>query len=122
MEDEVVLSTLLREFLEANGYNVLTAVHGKMAVELYSLYYEKITCIIMDIVMPVMDGYSAMLEIQKINPEAKVIITSGFSGDEKREDPAVSGALAYIKKPYQMHVLLKTMRAVIEEDRRSILA
>ena len=115
VDDETILLSLLTDFLEDQGFTVLSALNGQEAVELYALHKDEILCTIMDIIMPVKDGYTAIKEIREEDPLSKIIVVSGFSGEDSSEKLDRSGAEAFIQKPYQMQDLLMTIQEVIAE-------
>ena len=67
-----------KEVLESFGYQVLTAIDGQQAVELFETHADEIDLIIMDVVMPVMGGHKAAQCIRQINPAAKIILATGY--------------------------------------------
>ena len=114
VDDETVLTSLLQNFLEEQGFKVITAFDGKSGTEKYLRNKSDIVCVLLDIIMPVMDGYRAFEEMKKIDPSVKVIILSGFSGEEGPEKIKNLGAAAFIRKPYKMIELLSVMKEVID--------
>ena len=78
VDDDDDIRDLVATFLIEFGYSVITAVNGKEAVEIYQREGASISLIILDLIMPVMDGKKCLGEILRVNPNAKVIIASGF--------------------------------------------
>jgi two-component system cell cycle sensor histidine kinase/response regulator CckA len=108
---EITVSTL-REY----GYKVLTANDGAEAVALYAKNKAKIKVILMDMMMPFMDGKASIRAIRKINPEIKIITVSGLVEKDKLAKIADTRVNAFLPKPYTAERLLKTIREVIGKD------
>ena len=102
-EDDAIIRMDLKEMLEEEGYHVLEASDGAVAVQLAR--DEQPSLVILDIKMPVMDGLQAA---QKISEEriAPVLILTAYSQRELVERAAQIGAMAYLVKPFQKQDLL----------------
>jgi PAS domain S-box-containing protein len=114
VDDEAYVRDLGRRVLEKEGYNVITAANGHEAVEAYKAKGATISLVILDLIMPVMDGKHCLEEILKADPEAKVLIASGCSPDHAPREVMESGK-GFIGKPLNMEKLLKTLRNVLNE-------
>jgi PAS domain S-box-containing protein len=107
VDDEFSIREITGSTLEAYGYKVLKADNGLSAIDLFSKNKENIKAIIMDMVMPDMDGYVAINKIKEINPDIKIIANSGLADQKKRiEDLNVN---EFLVKPFSADVLLKTI-------------
>ena len=111
MDDEEMIRSLIQRALSRIGYEVLGAEDGDEAVQLYretKAAGAPIDLIIMDLTIPGgMGGKDAVQEIHKIDPEAKVIVSSGYSNDPVMADFAKYGFSAAIAKPFQMRELIE---------------
>jgi len=105
---EVTVSTL-----EKYGYNVIAANDGADAVALYAKNKDKIKVVLMDMMMPVMDGEASIRAIRKINPEVKVIVVSGLAEIDKLAKIESTHAHTILPKPYAAEKLLKIMHEVL---------
>jgi len=112
VEDEDSIREVTASTLEEYGYNVLTANDGADAVALYAQNKEKINVILMDMMMPVMDGYASIRAIRKINPGIKIIAVSGLAEKDKLKN-AAENTDAFLPKPYTAERLLKTIHEVL---------
>jgi two-component system cell cycle sensor histidine kinase/response regulator CckA len=113
VDDEDQILEITKKTLETHGYKVITANDGKEAIALYSQHKEKIKLVLMDMMMPVMDGLASIRELCKTNPEVKVIAVSGLTEKDKLakvDDPHVQ---AFLSKPYAAEKLLKTIHEVL---------
>jgi PAS domain S-box-containing protein len=108
-EDEASIREVTCSMLETCGYKVLTADDGAQAVALYAQNKDKINIVLMDMMMPVMDGHASIKAIHKINPEARIIATSGLSEKDKLMKVAGTGINTFLPKPYTAEQLLKTI-------------
>ena len=117
MDDEEMIRSLAEKALSRSGYEVVLAADGNEAVLLYQKAKETgapIDLIIMDLTIPGgMGGKEAIKEIHKIDPEAKVIVSSGYSNDPVMTDFGEYGFCGVTVKPFQIRELLETVgRAV----------
>jgi CheY-like chemotaxis protein len=85
IDDEEMIIKVSREILEALGYNVVTALSGREGVETYSRRKEGIDLVILDMIMPDMEGAKAFEELKAINPDVKVLLCSGYTLNNEAE-------------------------------------
>jgi two-component system, cell cycle sensor histidine kinase and response regulator CckA len=114
VDDEAVIRDIGTQILEKFGYNVLTAVDGEKALDIYRSQREGIDLVILDLIMPGMGGGKCLAELLKINPEAKVIISSGYFVNGGEDSPS-KGAKGFIKKPYIFEGMLTEIRRVLDK-------
>jgi PAS domain S-box-containing protein len=100
VEDEEMLSELLKAALEALGYTVITASNGDQALSIYESLGEEIALVISDLGLPGMSGRDLFQKIRALRPEARVIIATGYLGPETRTELLALGANGLIQKPY----------------------
>jgi two-component system, cell cycle sensor histidine kinase and response regulator CckA len=115
VDDEDFIRDLGQRFLTRAGYTVLTAASGPEAVQLYLREGEKISLMILDLIMPEMGGDKCLEEILAINPDAKIVISSGAAVKGKKKETVESGARGFVSKPFQLRDMLKTVREVLDE-------
>jgi two-component system, cell cycle sensor histidine kinase and response regulator CckA len=101
IDDEKIVRTMANDMLENIGYGVLLAEDGIEGIKVYREMLDKIDLIFLDMIMPDMGGAEVFHEIRKINPEAKVVITSGFTSDRSISGLLKDGALGFLEKPYK---------------------
>ncbi|MFZ0449001.1 MAG: PAS domain S-box protein [Desulfatiglandaceae bacterium] len=114
VDDEEILRDIGKDILEKFGYTVLLAADGESALELYRENPEDISLVILDIVMPGMGGKKCLEEILKMNPQAKVVMASGYSINGRVKEVLDGGARAFIKKPYELKQMLAEVRKVLD--------
>lgn len=113
VDDELLLQTFLSEMLTLEGYNLLIAEDGQDAVAKYKCNMDLIDLVLMDIMMPVKDGITAHDEILAINPNAKIILMSGFSSLDFGE----IGDRHFVQKPVLPSKLYATIRKILDLNR-----
>jgi CheY-like chemotaxis protein len=114
VEDEESVRTLLRRILEEGGYTVLLATNGVEAVELYTNMSTEIDLVVLDIIMPKMGGRQTYERLQEINPEVKVLLSSGYSENGQAQDILAAGARGFLQKPYDLQAVLHKVREALE--------
>ena len=110
VDDEFNIRSMLKEVLEMNGYNVFTAANGQEGIDIFRKNTSQIDLIILDMVMPVMDGKQAFLEIKKLKKSQKVIIISGYAKKDDLREILNKGALAFMSKPFQIDSIVKKVK------------
>ena len=98
--------------METHGYKVITAKNGKEAIAFYSLHKEKIKLVLMDMMMPVMDGPTSVRELYKTNPEVKVVVASGLTEKDNLAKIDDLHIHAFLSKPYTAEKLLNAIHEV----------
>jgi PAS domain S-box-containing protein len=115
VDDEPSLLETGQELLSFLGYNVLTATSGESALVTINREGDRIGIVIMDLMMPGMGGEKCLVEIRKIFPSMKVMITSGNITSVKTEDIMNAGASAFIQKPYYIEEMSKKVRDILDD-------
>ena len=119
MDDEAMMRDISRLMITSFGHEVLLAENGHEAIEIYKEYHKTnriVDIIIMDITIPGgMGGKDAVQQILKINPEAKVIVASGYANDPLMANYKEYGFKASIAKPFRMSELNKLINQVLSE-------
>lgn len=113
VDDETAISEIIKASLETYVYQVLTASDGIEAIALYVQHKDRISAVIMDMMMPQMDGLTTIRTLQKINPQIKIIATSGLGFNEQVRFAMGTSVKALLSKPYTAPNLLKTLRSVL---------
>ncbi len=111
VEDEVDFRQVLAEYLEISGYEVLTANHGKHALEVFSR--EHVDVVILDIMMPVMDGFTTAENLRKKDPELPIIFLTAKNQKEDRLRGLKLGADDYITKPFDAEELVLRIHNIL---------
>jgi PAS domain S-box-containing protein len=109
VDDEAFILEVTAELLENLGYRVLTARGGKEAIDQYRSSWKDIDLIMLDMIMPEMSGDMTFDELCAINPDAKVILASGYSLTGRAKQLMEKGAVSFIQKPYQLSELSRKL-------------
>lgn len=115
VDDEPAIIEVAGEMLSQHGYEIMIAISGEEALEIYKEDGIQIDLVVLDLGMPGMGGQAALRKIIEINPMAKVIIASGYSPNAQVKDAMDTGAAAYLSKPYRYSDLLKIIREVLDK-------
>jgi PAS domain S-box-containing protein len=115
-DDEALVRDLASRFLTKSGYRVLTAANGREALEMYTKHGSDIALVILDLIMPVMDGGQCLDELVKMNPHVRVIVSSGHSDSERLTDVHCASIKAFVKKPYEVKQFLSVVRSVLDAE------
>ena len=116
VDDEDFIRNVGERTLKRFGYIVLSASGGNEALEIYRKEQDQIGLVILDLMMPGMSGSRCLEEILKVNPQAKIIVASGYSDIGPMKESIEAGAKSFIGKPYEMRQLLEVVRDVLDEN------
>jgi hypothetical protein len=114
VDDEAAVREISRQILESYGYRVATASDGTEAVAIYAEKKGEIQAVITDMVMPYMDGVATARALRRINPEVKIIATSGLATNGQSKKMKDLGIQEFLAKPYTADTLLETLRRVLD--------
>lgn len=115
VDDEAPIRITAAQVLKSAGYEVLTAADGAEALKIYQQRGSAIDAVILDMMMPVMDGTATMQELSKLNAEARVITASGLRPAEREAQFGALRPRAFLQKPYSDDELLKTLGDVLKD-------
>jgi CheY-like chemotaxis protein len=116
IDDEKDIIKISREVLQTRGYRVITARSGEEGIAKY--LENHVDLVLLDISMPGIGGVKCLRQIINLNPEAKVIIISGYLCNGRVEEAMTLGAKALLTKPFSFEELGTTVRKVLEKDVR----
>ena len=115
VDDEEIVIDVAVELLKKLGYNVIEAGSGKEAIQLFGEWCDKIDMVILDMIMPDIGGGEVYDRIKEIDPQVKVLLSSGYSIDGQATDILERGCNSFIQKPFSMAVLSKKIREVLNK-------
>jgi len=113
VDDEEIAVDVGIEMLKKAGFSVVSAMSGKEAIEVYREHGDEIDLIILDMIMPDIGGGEVFDELKAINPQAKVLLSSGYSIDGKATEILQRGCNGFIQKPFGMEQLTKKIFEII---------
>ncbi|MBJ6799788.1 LytS/YhcK type 5TM receptor domain-containing protein [Geomonas propionica] len=111
VDDEETVRDIGTKMLQEMGFNVLTANDGREAIEAYRSRHD-ISFVILDLTMPFMDGEQCFRELRALNPNVKVIMSSGFGELEVTQKFIGKGLAGFIQKPYKLTALCESIHAL----------
>ena len=114
VDDEPTLLEVTRITLEGAGYRVMALNNGQEGLSYYRQHFSDIKLVLTDLAMPGLDGLAASIAMRNINPEVKIIATSGLKSQANVEDATRVGVQAILWKPYTAEDLLAKIAEVIE--------
>jgi CheY-like chemotaxis protein len=114
VDDEEMITNIGKEMLEKLGYRVLTAVNGEEALRIFSENSGQIEMVILDMVMPVMGGGETFDRIREMDPQAKVLLSSGYSIDGQATEILKRGCNGFIQKPFDLKDLSLKLREIMD--------
>jgi len=114
VDDEEVVRRTARSALERYGYTVLTAENGREGVEIYRGMADRVSMVLLDMTMPVMGGEEALRHLKTINPDVRVLLSSGFNEVEAVRRFTGKGLAGFIQKPYTAAALASKVRGVLD--------
>ncbi|RMG50550.1 MAG: PAS domain S-box protein [Acidobacteria bacterium] len=116
VDDEEVIRDLAKNILRREGYTVLTAESGVEAIHIYEQRGSDIALVILDLTMPKMDGRVCYYKLRELDPQVRVILSSGYGADEIVEDLLTQGVRKFVQKPYRVGDLIRAVRDVLSEQ------
>jgi len=114
VDDEEDVRKLAGKMLRELGYKVITAEDGDTAVDIYEKNKNQIDLIILDIIMPGKSGVETFYMLKEINPEVKVILSSGYSQEGYASEMLNKEAHGFIQKPYKIGELSETVTGTLK--------
>jgi two-component system, cell cycle sensor histidine kinase and response regulator CckA len=113
VDDEPMIINVGKALLERLGYRVIIAENGMAAIQLYEAEKDKIDMVILDIIMPGMNGIETYKCLKKCNPGIKVLFSSGYSMDEGSPEIMNLDTNGFIQKPYKFEKLSQKLRSMM---------
>jgi PAS domain S-box-containing protein len=111
VDDEEAVCAVGAAMLRALGFDVVTASNGIEALERYR-GSDEVRCVILDLTMPLMDGEETFREMKKLDPEVKVVLSSGYSEHDVTQRFVGRGLAGFIQKPYNLAALREVLKGI----------
>ncbi|MBE9010989.1 response regulator [Pseudanabaenaceae cyanobacterium LEGE 13415] len=113
VEDEISIQQVTQTALELCNYRTMVANNGLEAVSVYRDHHHDISAVLLDIMMPSMDGLATVRVLQELNPEVKIIAMSGLA-THSNVTQTTNHVQAFLSKPYTTQTLIETLHQVLE--------
>jgi hypothetical protein len=116
VDDEEGVRALGQAVLERCGYTVLMAEDGLQTLEVYQAHREEIALVVLDVIMPRMGGQGCLRRLRELDPQVKVLISTGYTARELAEKLVAEGALGMVEKPFQIRDFATAVRKALDES------
>ncbi len=113
VDDEMMILEVGREMLKAIGYEVISVNSGREACRIYNEQKDQITAVIVDMIMPEMDGGAVFEHLKSIHPEVKVLLSSGYSLNDKAAGIMDQGCAGFLQKPFDIIMLSSKLKEIL---------
>ncbi|MBI5832757.1 MAG: PAS domain S-box protein [Armatimonadetes bacterium] len=113
VDDEETVRAVGRRMLERMGFAVLTAAHGREALELFAEAGDDVSCVLLDLTMPHMDGEETFRELRRLRPDVRVMLCSGYNEQDATQRFAGKGLAGFLQKPYSLAALREKMAEML---------
>jgi len=114
VDDDENLRTTTRRMLLRMGFEVLTASDGKEAIEIFDQHADEIRVVILDLIMPHLNGEEAFGVMKRRRPDVRVVLSSGYNEQHVTQRFAGRGIAGFIQKPYQYHSLVEALKSALQ--------
>jgi two-component system cell cycle sensor histidine kinase/response regulator CckA len=115
VDDEPKVLDICERFLKTLGYSVLTATNGFEALEIYERNKAIVDAVVIDMIMPGMNGKELFTRLRAIQPSLKALVSTGYSLEGEVSDLMTLGCKGYIQKPFSIKLLAKEVRRILDE-------
>jgi DNA-binding NtrC family response regulator len=114
VDDHETIWDFLIEALQQLGYSVLLAENGIDAVQIYEENPEEVDLVLLDMIMPKQGGHQTFYKIKAIDPDAKILLSSGYVSEEEVNDLLQQGACGFLPKPHRLADMAKEIRRILD--------
>jgi two-component system cell cycle sensor histidine kinase/response regulator CckA len=115
IDDERMILNVTEEMLGTSGYRALTTANGKEGVALYARHANEIQAVLVDMMMPQMDGLAVIQALRRMNPGVKILAMSGLPR-QRGNDPGRASAQNFLAKPFSAATLLRALRDILGKN------
>jgi two-component system, cell cycle sensor histidine kinase and response regulator CckA len=115
VDDEPSILSICKETLQLHNYRVLTATDGIDAIAQYAQHKIEVSVVLMDMMMPELGGEGAIKTLKRLNPQVKIIATSGITANQGLAEAAGAEA-SFLSKPFSANDLLNILHGVLTKD------
>ncbi len=112
VDDEETVRRTVQTMLERSGFQVICAVDGDEAIDIFRARAGEIDAVLLDMSMPLLDGEKTLPLLLSIRPDARVILSSGYGEAEAAKRFTGTGAAQFLQKPYTAPRLVEALRQV----------
>jgi DNA-binding response OmpR family regulator len=114
VDDEARMRKLIKDFLSSKGYSILEAEDGEKALEVFEQNQEQISLILLDVMMPKLDGWSVLRQIRQENKKVPIIMLTARGEEQDELFGFELGVDEYIAKPFSPKILVARVEAILK--------
>jgi two-component system, cell cycle sensor histidine kinase and response regulator CckA len=116
VDDDPLTSQIGRDILERQGYRVMMAQNGREAIEIYADYQDQINLVLLDVIMPDLNGDQVFPKLKKRNPNILVLVASGYNVNRQITSMLNNGCVGFVQKPFQSQTLSAKVRMALDKE------
>jgi len=113
VDDEAAIREITKGTLETFGYRAMIASDGSEGLAVYVENRDEIRVVVLDMMMPIMDGPQTIRALRKLDPNLKIVGTSGLGAQDRVKEASKAGVTAFIAKPYTASQLLRVLAEIL---------
>lgn len=114
VDDEEMVADIGKDMLEKLGYTILVAASGAEALKIFNSYRDEIKLVILDMIMPDMSGGETFNRLKAIKPDAKILLSSGYSLNGRASKIMKRGCNGFIQKPFNLKQISRKIRDILD--------
>lgn len=114
VDDDETTASVARDILEHSDYRVMVAENGAQGISIYKEHGKKIDLILLDMILPDLHGNQAYHELQRIDPNVLVVLTSGYNINRQISALLKQGCAGFVQKPFHANVLAAKIRSALD--------
>lgn len=114
VDDEEMVADIGKDMLEKLGYKILVAPGGTEAIKIFSAHRDQIKLVILDMIMPDMSGGETFNRLKAIKPDAKILLSSGYSLNGRASKIMKQGCNGFIQKPFNLRQISRKIREILD--------
>ncbi len=115
VDDHETIWDFLIEALQDCGYCVLLAENGMDAMEMYAANPDEIDLVLLDMIMPKAGGHQTFYRIRELDPNANILLSSGYISEDEVHDLLEQGARGFLPKPHRLKQVMSEIRRILDE-------
>jgi len=116
VDDEEMVRALGQAVLEPCGYTVLMAEDGLQALGVYQAHQGEIALVVLDVIMPQMGGQECLRRLRELDPQVRVLISTGYTVKGLAQELVAEGALGVVEKPFRIQDFATAVRAALDKS------
>lgn len=116
IDDEKTVRSLVARVVKNCGYTPITAANGVEGIEIFKEHSREIKLVILDMSMPQLSGKATFIKLKELKDDVRVLISSGFTEDERAREIMRLGCKQFIQKPYTVHKLAEFINKMLKEQ------